>query len=199
MIKIEVTKKPKRRSAAEIAKADRINRVLDEARAELPHWHHLPPWEAEAFLEPKTLPSGPAKAPAQTKPSTNAEQMKGSCMSLKFEVKAGAGVPAGHYRAKFVDVEQTTHDEYGDGLKFVWEVVDGDQRGGLATRITSPNPTPKNAAGRMIAGITGTSLTPGCRVDLEPHVGRIYLLQVSTVANGNGTRVEAVIPELATK
>jgi hypothetical protein len=116
-------------------------------------------------------------------------------MSLTFEVSAGAGVPAGFYKAVFENVEQTTHDEYGDGLKFVWKVIDGPQTGGLATRITSPKLSPKNAAGRMIAGISGKSLVPGEKIDLTPFVGRTCLLQVEAVANGNGSRVSSVIPE----
>jgi hypothetical protein len=114
---------------------------------------------------------------------------------LTFEISAGVGVPAGFYKAVFKTVEKTVHEEYGDGLKFIFEVVDGDQRGGLATRITNPKPSPKNAAGRMIAGVSGKSLSPGETIDLAPFIGKTYLLQVESVANGNGTRIGSVIPE----
>ncbi|NLX95982.1 MAG: hypothetical protein GXY83_07385 [Rhodopirellula sp.] len=114
-------------------------------------------------------------------------------MSLQFEVNAGGGPPAGFYRAKFVDVEPTTHDEFGDGLKFVWEVVAGDHKGEQATRITSAKPTPKNAAGRMLSGLTGKTLAPKAKIDLAPCVGRIYLVQVSETSSGS-TRVETVMP-----
>jgi hypothetical protein len=115
-------------------------------------------------------------------------------MSLQFEVKAGGGVPAGFYRTKFVDVEATEHEEYGAGLKFVFEVIDGEHKGEQATRITGTSPTPKNAAGRMISGVLGATLTPGAQVDLEPCVGRTYLVQVADTKNGQGTRIETVMP-----
>jgi hypothetical protein len=116
-------------------------------------------------------------------------------MSDEFEIKSGDGVPAGIYRTMLLRVEDTNHDEFGVGRKFVFEVLDGDQKGGLATRITSPHATLKNAAGRLIAGITGTSLVPGTKIGLKPFYGRCYLVQVENAPSGNGTRVTSVIPE----
>ena len=113
---------------------------------------------------------------------------------MQFEIKAGGGVPAGFYKGKFLDVEATEHEEFGAGLKFLFEVVDGEHKGEQATRITSASPTLKNAAGRMIGGITGETLTPGRNVDLAPFVGREYLLSVETVASGQGTRIATVMP-----
>ena len=189
-----------------------VNDLLNEIHRDASPLSRLPPWEAEAILErkakveelesffekslePKTLTNGSPAAPAGNQPLTNSGQQKGCVMSLTFEIKAGSGVPAGFYRAKFETVEETLHDEYGAGLKFVFKVVDGEQKDGMATRITSPAPTPKNAAGRMIAGITGTALVPGAKIDLAPYVGKTYLLQVEAVANGNGTRIGTIMPE----
>lgn len=115
-------------------------------------------------------------------------------MTMQFEVKAGGGVPAGIYKASFLTVEETQHEEYGNGSKFVFEVVEGDHKGEQATRITNSEPTPKNAAGRMIAGITGEPLTPGSKIDLAPFVGRQYLLQVEDCKSGQGTRIATVMP-----
>lgn len=114
--------------------------------------------------------------------------------NLQFEVSVGGGcVPAGFYRAKFVGVEPTEHEEYGAGLKFVWEVVVGEHAGQQATRITSDKPTPKNAAGRMLAGLTGVTLKPGFKIDLAPCVGKEFLLQVEETQQGS-TRVSTVMP-----
>lgn len=115
-------------------------------------------------------------------------------MSLQFDVSAsGSTVPAGFYRARFVNVEPTDHDEYGAGLKFIFEVADGDHKGEQATRITSAKPTIKNAAGRMLSGLSGKSLQAGAKIDLAPCVGKLYLIQVEEVASG-ATRVNTVMP-----
>ena len=53
---------------------------------------------------------------------------------FEFEVSQGGGPPAGNYRAVFEGVEQTTHEEYGDGLRWKWKVTDGPQSGVIATR-----------------------------------------------------------------
>jgi len=114
-------------------------------------------------------------------------------MSLQFEISQSGGPPAGIYRAKFKDVESTEHKEFGDGLKWVFEVETGDHAGELATRITSPKPTPKNAAGRMIRQVSGQSLAAGQTLDLVPFVGKSYLVQVAETQSG-ATRVETVMP-----
>ena len=115
-------------------------------------------------------------------------------MSLSFQIETGGGPPAGLYRGKFLDVEPTEHKEFGAGLKFVFEVTDGEFAGTQATRITSSTPTPKNAAGRMIGGISGVSLTAGATIDLDPFVGREFLLSVEETPNGQSTRIATVMP-----
>ena len=115
-------------------------------------------------------------------------------MSLSFQIESGGGPPAGFYKANFLNVEPTEHAEYGAGLKFVFEVADGEHVGTQATRITSAKPTPKNAAGKMIGGISGTSLAAGATVDLTPFVGREFLLSVEETPNGQATRIATVMP-----
>ena len=132
--------------------------------------------------------------PAADGRSSPPEKKRQTGIMLQFEVKAGGGPPAGFYRAKFLTVETTEHEEFGTGLKFVFEVSDGDHKGEQATRITSSTPTPKNAAGRMLSGISGETLAPGKSVDLAPFVGKEYLLQVENTANGNGARISTCMP-----
>ena len=118
-------------------------------------------------------------------------------MDLSFEIKQGGGPPPGFYKTKFLTVEATEHDEFGAGLKFCFEVTEGDHKGEQATRITSSSPTPKNAAGRMISGISSETLVAGRRVDLAPFVGLEYLTQVEATPNGNGSRIATVMPNFA--
>lgn len=113
-------------------------------------------------------------------------------MSMQFEVAQGGGPPVGVYKAKFVGVEETTHDEYGAGLKFVFDIIAGDHAGEQATRITQPKPTPKNACGRMLAGISGETLKPGVTIDLAPHVGETFMIQVEETKN-DSTRIGTII------
>lgn len=115
-------------------------------------------------------------------------------MTMQFEIQSGGGPPEGFYKCRFKAIEPSDHDEYGPGLRFEFEVLDGEHQGMIASRITNATPTPRNAAGRMISGISGASLKPGLRIDLEPFVGNEYLVQVEATANGQGTRISSVMP-----
>jgi len=112
---------------------------------------------------------------------------------FEFEV-SNAGPPAGNYKAEFVGVEQTTHEEYGDGLRWKWRVVDGPQRGVIATRTTNPKPTTGNAAGKLIAAMTGTTLAGGQKASVRDCVGKTFLICVAATKSGSGTRVETAMP-----
>lgn len=112
---------------------------------------------------------------------------------MEFEVSTGGGPPAGNYKAKFVGVEKTTHEEYGDGLRWSWEVIDGPQKGAIASRTTSPKPTTGNAAGKLLAAMTGATLAGGSKVSLADCVGKTFLIAVAPTKSG-GTRVETAMP-----
>lgn len=102
------------------------------------------------------------------------------------------GVPAGSYLAKFTGYEETNND-YGDGLRWQFEVASGPIKGSKTSRITGPLPTPKNSCGRVLSGILGKPLTPGEDIDLDSLVGKTYLIVVTTTDSGS-TRVDTVSP-----
>lgn len=112
-------------------------------------------------------------------------------MSIILKVSAG-GVPAGSYLARFVGLETTTND-IGEGLRWIFEVTAGPHTGAKASRITSPSPTLKNACGKMLAGVTGRGLAPEESVNLDAFLGRIYLVVVVNTDSG-ATRIDSVSP-----
>ncbi len=112
-------------------------------------------------------------------------------MSIILKVSSG-GVPAGSYLAKFIGMEPT-NNEFGDGLRWQFEVANGPLKGAKTSRITSQSPTPKNACGKMLSGITGKTLTPGEDVNLDAHIGKTFLVVVINTESG-GTRIDSVSP-----
>lgn len=113
---------------------------------------------------------------------------------LDFEVSHGGGPPVGNYRATFEGVEKTTHEEFGEGLRWSWKVIDGPQAGVIATRTTSPKPTTGNAAGKLIAAMTGVTLAGGQKASVRDCVGKVFLISVQATKSGTGTRVETAMP-----
>jgi hypothetical protein len=101
-----------------------------------------------------------------------------------------SGVPEGSYLGKFVRVEPTTND-FGEGLKWIWEITTGQQAGQIASCTTSTNPSAKNRCGKVVTGMLGKSLPNGEELDTDMFVGRTYLLIVRKGESG-GTFVDSV-------
>ena len=102
-----------------------------------------------------------------------------------------SSLPIGSYKAVFEGVETTTHEEYGDGLKWAFRVADGQHAGRECYRITKCEPTPKNSCGRLLAALSGASAKDGLEIDPDDFVGRPYLIIIAETQSGS-TRVETV-------
>lgn len=113
----------------------------------------------------------------------------------EIEIGFGGGPPPGAYRAEFLGVKRTEHEEYGPGLRFEFRVLDGPQAGAIAARTTSAKPSPSNAAGKLIASITGAALVGGQKASLSSAVGKAFLVVVEAGTNGKGSKVANVVPQ----
>ena len=79
---------------------------------------------------------------------------------MEFTVSEGSGPPAGIYKAEFLGVKKTEHDEYGLGARFDFKIVGGEHDGRITSRTCKPQPTAKNATGRLMAGLVGSATKP---------------------------------------
>jgi len=101
-------------------------------------------------------------------------------------------VPQGQYIGIFKDVQKTHHDQWGDGVMFIFEIAVGEHKGQTVTRIGKPHASKGNATGKMIAGIQG-SFTPGQKADLRPYIGMHYNILMEPT-QGQKTRIAQVWP-----
>jgi hypothetical protein len=104
------------------------------------------------------------------------------------------GAPPGLYRAKFLGARADTHPDYGPGLKWEFEIVDGPSAGRVVSRTTQSSPTLKNGCGKMLQMLTGGVASLNQELDLDVYVGRVYEVMVEINSTGNGTRVGSVKP-----
>jgi hypothetical protein len=111
----------------------------------------------------------------------------------EFTFADSSGPPVGIYKATFVGVVKTNHPEYGDGARFDFKVVGGEHDGRIASRTCKPQPTAKNATGRLMAGLIGAAAKPGEKVSLAAFIGKTYTIVVGQAQNGTSTRVESCI------
>src|SRR5262245_39752067 len=104
------------------------------------------------------------------------------------------GAPVGTYQAKFVGVEDRESDQYGAGLEWKFEIVEGEFTGKVVSRTTAPAPTAKNSCGKLINQLAGGTVAIGQEVDIDSFVGRVYSVLIEENGTGNGTRVGSVMP-----
>jgi len=111
-----------------------------------------------------------------------------------------SGVAPGTYAAKFMGTEIHPADPskgYGAGIKWKFAIEGGPADGQLAGRITGSSPSTKNGCGKMLSGLLGRALQHGETIDPDQFVGKSYTVVVVTSPQGNGSRVEAVVPVAA--
>lgn len=113
-------------------------------------------------------------------------------MTMGFTIKSSE-VPVGVYKAKFSGVENTTHAEYGAGLRFSFEIVGGKYAGKMIGRTTGANPTPRNIAGKVLSALVGAKPTDGLSIDADSYVGKLYQIVVGET-EGGFTRVNEILP-----
>src|SRR5262245_37232608 len=103
-------------------------------------------------------------------------------------------VPVGSYRARFVGVTETKHDEYGPGLCWEFEIASGTWKGERVFRTTKSPATNKNGSGKFLSSLTGLPLDQASAVDTDSLRGTPCLVNVAASDNGS-TRVESFILE----
>ncbi len=106
---------------------------------------------------------------------------------------ARAGVPASPnpYPCFFAGVEETNHPHYGPGLKWIFEVADGDFKGQKIYRGTAPRPTQGNSCGKFMGMLASESvLAEGVSRDTDSFLSKNYDVWVQNTPEGTSTRIE---------
>jgi hypothetical protein len=103
-------------------------------------------------------------------------------------------VPPGVYTCSFDGTEETTHEQYGDGLLWRFIVERGRFRDRMVTRTTKTEATLKNSCGAFLAALAGRAPSDGLEIDPADYEGRRYICTVAATKNG-GTRVESFVRE----
>lgn len=103
--------------------------------------------------------------------------------------ESGGGVPAGSYAAKFVGVEDFTHQKI-DGTRWKWlfEIVGGPHAGKRADALTERDISPSKASGRIVAGLLGGGpIVPGQDVKggIDAAVGKTFFITVGPGPKGS--------------
>jgi hypothetical protein len=115
-------------------------------------------------------------------------------MGMKFTVSSGSGVPSGSYNAAFVGLEAYTEnlEKYGEGVLLKWEILSGEQKGSIATRIVSRKFGPKTNLFKFAKALVGRDLQSGEEFDFATFVGSKGMIIVEEIESGS-TRVSTFL------
>lgn len=137
---------------------------------------------AAGLLPPS--PTGSSGGGLRCVPSSEVSSVKMTYTESQFEM------PNGKYLARFLGVankelkpgEKPKLGQDGNPLPpaMTWnfEIIDGDQTGKRADRLTGRIPTPGSGCGKMLVAICDRVLETGDEVDLDPFVGKVYRITV---------------------
>lgn len=113
-----------------------------------------------------------------------------SDMTFSFSA-APTSVPVGTYVATLDAISRSYHEEFGEGVRFSWRIIEGPSAGMLVSRTCGIRPNATNAAGRLMSQVMGRPIAPGETVSLATRVGRTYSIVVGVGGKGGSTRVES--------
>jgi hypothetical protein len=110
-------------------------------------------------------------------------------------ILSNGSVPAGSYVAKFLGIEPTEPNQFGEGIRWKFEVVSGPHAGARISRTTGTKPTLKNQCGKLLIAVSGKS-SLGEEIDLSAYVGRTYLIVVVQRPEGGISLDSVTIPPI---
>ena len=114
---------------------------------------------------------------------------------MKLTVQANTGVPTGGYAAEYIGAE-AFENEYGEGVRLKWRILDGQHAGSEASRIVSAKLSPKSNLFKMVKALKGADLAPGEEIDLLSYIGAKGLIVVEETDSG-ATRVGSFLKQQA--
>lgn len=117
-------------------------------------------------------------------------------MAVPMKVKMGTGidtVPEGVYRARLTQLREVTSKDFGLGCCWDFEILDGPCAKKSVGRVTSCDPTPKNAMGKFIAQMLAREPVKDEAIDLADFVGRTYMVFVSCEPGSEKCRVDRIM------
>jgi hypothetical protein len=119
-------------------------------------------------------------------------------MSEIHELNCGAGgdsPPVGQYDPiEFVGLEQVpAKGEMGEGIRWRFKVLEGEHAGKIVGRIGPMRPTPKNASGKILAGMLGRAIGDE-KVNIKDLIGKRFV-GVVALSDNDKPRLELVWPK----
>jgi hypothetical protein len=114
-------------------------------------------------------------------------------MPLVVKYAENKAVPEGPYVARLTNLEPQSHAQWGDGIRWSFEILEPAEHAGITvTAMSSTKVSPKSKIFSWVQSF-GVSLQPGEEVDLESLIGkkvRVRVKNKTQTKNVEGKPVE---------
>lgn len=100
-----------------------------------------------------------------------------------------AEIEPGTYRGKHLRVVETSHDEYGPGLRWDFEIDEGGHVGALVSRTTKSVASKRNTCGAFCEMLSGLPIEIAIERDTDEWQGVCGSIVIERSPSGEGVRV----------
>ena len=98
-------------------------------------------------------------------------------------------VEPGSYHGKLVHVAETTHEEYGPGARWEFEIDEGEYARAIVSRTTKRVASKRNTCGAFCKMVAGVPIETAIQHDTEHWLGVCGTIVVESSPSGDGVRV----------
>ena len=98
-------------------------------------------------------------------------------------------IEPGTYHGKFVRVAETTHDEYGPGARWDFEIDEGPYAGAIVSRTTKPVASNRNTCGAFCEMVAALPVEAAIQHDTDNWVGVRGTVVVERSPSSDAVRV----------
>ena len=98
-------------------------------------------------------------------------------MSLVIKYNESKAIPEGIYIAKLSKLEPVTHPQWGDSIRWAFEIADGEHANTTVTAMSSTKVSPKSKIFTWVQAF-GQIMTPGNEFDLETLIGKTVRVRI---------------------
>ena len=102
-------------------------------------------------------------------------------------------VPPGSHEASFAGATPTTHDEYGPGVQWKFQIEKGENAGAIVSRTTKDIASQKNTCGKFWEMVSGLSFEVAIQHDTDIWIGDVGTIVLEPAPSGSGIRVASFV------
>ena len=108
---------------------------------------------------------------------------------FQMKMKRVLQTEPGTYQGSFAGVTETSHSDYGSGVRWDFQIDEGKYSGAIVSRTTKDVASTSNTCGKFWEMVSGLSLEAAIKCDTDEWVGDAGTIVVERSPSGDSVRV----------